>query len=188
MRRQLRPPPGPEEMAKLYPAPHRHERWQDHRIRVDVSTALAGHVLPKGGTLVDLSCGDAAIASRLAGSHQARLVLGDYAPGYDLQGPIEETMQAVGLAQADLWILSETLEHLADPDAVLRDIRLRTARLLLSTPEGEEDDSNPEHVWSWDSDTVGDMLVAAGFRPLLHNLLDLRPAGFLYAFQIWLAQ
>jgi hypothetical protein len=32
------------------------------------------------------------------------------------------------------------------------------------------------------------MLVNAGFNPLIHNVLDLRPAGFVYAYQIWLCE
>jgi hypothetical protein len=179
--------PSAEELGKLYATPHQHERWTDHRIRVDVSATLAYHLLEPGNLVVDLSCGDAAIAQRLAAARGARLILGDFAPGYEHTGPIEETLQKVGLAQADLWILSETLEHLDDPDAVLREIRLRSKRLLLSTPDGEADDSNPEHIWAWDSEEVGRMLVTAGFEPLIHTRLDLRPAGFLYCFQIWAA-
>lgn len=188
MRTRLRPLQSPEELARLYAAPHQHERWTDHRIRVDVSATLAYHLLEPGNLVVDLSCGDAAIAQRLAAAKGARLLLGDFAPGYELTGPIEQTLQKVGLEQADLWILSETLEHLDDPDAVLREIRLRTKRLLLSTPEGETDASNPEHLHGWDSEAMGEMLAAADFKPMIHTLLDLRPAGFLYAFQIWCAE
>lgn len=181
--------PSQEELARLYATPHQHAQWVDHRIRVDVSAVLAAHVLQGPGVIVDLSCGDAAIAKRLGNYYPGcRLILGDYAPGYEQQGPIEETLAAVGLEQADLWILSETLEHLDDPDAVLRDIRLRTRRLLLSTPEDEADDSNLEHLWSWSAEDIEAMLEKAGFKPLLYNGLDLRPAGFVYRFGIWLCE
>jgi len=60
--------------------------------------------------------------------------------------------------------------------------------LLLSTPEGEADDRNPEHVWGWDAPDVEAMLADTGWTTLVHTTLDLRPAGFLYSFGIWLAQ
>lgn len=184
MRKRLRPTPTPDELAQLYATPHRHTDFADHLVRVDVTTAIAHNMLQPGWVVADLSCGDAAIAERLQGSHGARLILGDYAPGYEHTGPIEETIHRIA-DPVDLFICSETIEHLDDPDKVVAAIREKTQRLVLSTPDGEEDDANPEHIWGWDGEAVGHMLVAAGFRPEIFTLLDLRPAGFVYAFQIW---
>lgn len=175
--------PSRDELAKLYAKPHDHLRFADHVYRVDVTSAIAHGLLPKGGTVGDLSCGDALIARRLVESHGARAVLGDYAAGYEYVGPIEETVEQV--AKVDLFVCSETIEHLDDPDAVLKAIRPKCDHLLLSTPEGEQDDRNPEHLWGWDSEAVEKMLREAGFTPIIHNVLDLRPAGCEYAFQIW---
>jgi hypothetical protein len=183
MRRRLRPTPTAEELAQLYAVPHDHRRWEDHLFRVDVTSALAHHMLPPGGTVADLSCGNALIARRLEASHGARLVLGDYAPGYEHHGPIEQTIDDI--EPVDLFICSETIEHLDDPDAVLAKIRRKTSRLVLSTPDGEDDDDNPEHVWGFDSEAVEKMLREAGFIPDVHTTVDLRPAGGVYAFQIW---
>jgi hypothetical protein len=196
MRQRLRPMPLKADLDKLYARPHEHERWADHRIRVEVTTALALSVVRHDSTVVDLSCGDAAIARNLYDRHAVRLILGDYAPappwnkflpgGADqLVGPIEETVDQVRDRQADLWILSETIEHLDDPDAVLKQIRAKTNMLILSTPDGETDARNPEHVWGWDTAAVREMLEDAGFDPIICNVLDLRPGGFEYAFQIW---
>jgi hypothetical protein len=126
--------------------------------------------------------GDAAIAKRLPA---ARRILGDYAPGYELTGPIEQTIHKLSERQAHLFICSETLEHLDDPAAVLAEIRAKTDRLIISTPDGEDNDLNPEHVWGWDAEAVEQMLVEAGFSPMIHNTLDLRPWGCAYSFQIW---
>lgn len=186
MRQRLRPTPDQDELSRLYAIPHDHTRWQDHRIRVDVTSALCHNVCPLGGTVADLSCGDAVIARRLAESHGARLILGDYAPGYDHTGPVEQTIRNV--RGVDLWLCCETLEHLDDPDTVLREIRPRTDWLVVSTPDGETDDSNPEHVWGWDADAVEKMLRDAGFTPSGFTALDLRPAGFLYRYQIWVCR
>lgn len=183
MRRRLRDLPSPEALARLYARPHRHTEFPDHLIRVNVTSAIAHAMLTKGGTVADLSCGDAVIARRLGASHGAKLTLGDYAPGYEHTGPIEETLDRI--APVDLFVCSETIEHLDDPDKVLAGIRDKAGRLVLSTPHDEADDSNPEHVWAWDSEAVGEMLAAAGFAVEVYSLLDLRPAGFTYAFQIW---
>jgi 2-polyprenyl-3-methyl-5-hydroxy-6-metoxy-1,4-benzoquinol methylase len=183
MRRRLRPTPTAEELRRLYPVPHDHLHWDDHVYRVDVTSAIAHHMLPDGGTVADLSCGNAMIARRLQQSHRARLTLGDLAPGYEHHGPIEETIDRIEFV--DLFICSETIEHLDDPDTVLAKIRRKTSRLLLSTPDGEVDDENPEHVWGWDAEAVEKMLHEAGFTSDVHTTLDIRPAGGVYAFQIW---
>jgi len=183
MRTRLRPTPTADELAKLYAVPHNHLKWEDHVFRVDVTSALAHHLMKPGGRVADLSCGNALIARRLQDSHGATLVLGDFAPGYEHTGPIEQTIEQID--PVDLFVCSETIEHLDDPDAVLRQIRRKTNRLLLSTPDGEIDDSNPEHVWGWDAEAVEKMLTAAGFSPDLRATVDIRPAGGVYAYQIW---
>lgn len=186
MRVRLREMPSPGELATMYATPHDHTQWVDHRIRVDFTTDLASYMVSEGQTVADLSCGDAAIARRLVTRCQADAILGDLAPGYDLCGPIEQTIQQI--PAVDLFICSETLEHLDDPDKVLGLIRGKTNRLILSTPEGETDGSrNKEHVWGWDADTVEQMLRNAGFDPKTKVLLDLRYAGGEYCFQIWTA-
>lgn len=182
MRLRLREMPTPEELAKLYATPHDHMKWVDHRYRVDVTAAIAGQLMREGGTVADLSCGNAAIAERLLVRFGGRAILGDFAPGYDLTGPIEETIDQV--RPVDLFILSETLEHLDDPDAVLRKIRAKTTHLVLSTPDGEDNNWNPEHVWGWDSEAVKDMLQQAGFTPIVHTIVDSSPLGG-YVYQIW---
>jgi len=188
VRKRLREAPSPAELAELYSEPHQHTRWLDHVIRVNVTTAIAATLLKQGGTVADLSCGDAAIAQRLEKIHDATLILGDYAPGYEHTGPIEETITVVQPGTVDLWVCSETAEHVDDPDAVLAAIRKRASTLILSTPEGEEGTGNPEHIWSWLSEDVEKMLVDTGWTPVIYNLLDLRPAGFEYAYQIWVCR
>ena len=183
MRTRLRPMPTADELAALYATPHDHTRWVDHLFRVDITSAMAALMLPPNGRVADLSCGNATIARRLEESHNAHLQLGDYAPGYQFTGPIEETIKKI--QPVDLFVLSETLEHLDDPDAVLKAIRPKTGRLLLSTPDGETNNENPEHTWGWDSEAVAGMLRAASFHPDIHTTVDTRPWGGVYSFQIW---
>ena len=183
MRTRLRPMPTEAELAHMYATPHDHIRWTDHLYRVDVTSAIAHLMTNRRDRVADLSCGNALIALRLEAERAARLTLGDYAPGYAHTGPIEKTIEQI--TPVDVFICSETIEHLDDPDAVLARIRQKTDRLVLSTPDGEQDDQNPEHVWGWDAEAVEDMLRKAGFVPQIHTTVDTRPAGYVYAYQIW---
>jgi len=133
-----------------------------------------------GTSVADLSCGDAAIADSLV-ADASQIYLGDIAPGYDITGPIEQTLPTI--PRVGTFICSETLEHLEYPDETLYQIRMQADRLILSTPIGERGNSNPEHIWGWDTDTIEQMLNMAGWRPIVCNKLELRE--YFYDFQIW---
>lgn len=143
--------------------------------------------------IADLSCGDATIARGLGMVHSSmpggtsNLILGDFAPGYPFTGPIERTIHEV-LMPVDLFILSETLEHLEDPEIVLREIRTRSRMLLLSTPVDAdvamERATNPEHLWAWSVEDIDEMLVAAGWTVAQHRVLE-HPAGGIYSYGLW---
>jgi hypothetical protein len=178
MRTRLRPAYGADDLSRIYSTPHCHSRWADHRIRVAVTTEIARWVATEQDcrTAADLSCGDAAITKVLG----LPTTLGDYAPGYPITGPIEDTIHQID--PVDLFVCSETLEHLDDPDTVLKRIRSKTRCLVLSTPDGETGLDNPEHYWGWDAAAVEDMLRAAGFAPVVCNVLRLDTQ---YDYQIW---
>jgi hypothetical protein len=110
---------------------------------------------------------------------------GDFAPGYPVHGPVEDTLPNLGTV--DLLIMSETLEHLDDPDAVLRLARSACRTLVMSTPTNEWDahgDGNREHYWSWGLDDIAHMLLAAKFGDLTMRYL---PLGY-YDYQLWVAR
>ena len=176
MRIRLRPAYSPEELAALYPQPHNHTRWPDHLARVQetIKVALDLYQSP-GGVIADLSCGDATTPRAVASERDAELILGDFAPGYEITGPVEQTITQV--THADLFICCETIEHLDDPDTVLKLIRERATRLVLSTPLGETTPANPEHYWGWDKEGVADMLAAAGWHPRIYRDLHCPAQG-----------
>lgn len=181
-RRRLRPAHSPDDMARIYARPHDHTDWDDHRLRVGVTIEACRWFTRQGDvrTVADLSCGDAAIGRAL---DVERLILGDYAPGYEHTGPIETTIEQI--EPVDLFICSETLEHLDGPDTVLKQIRARTNYLVLSTPVDRFDDANVEHYWAWDRRAVDAMLTDAGFTTDIYCAVDTRPAGLYYKFGIW---
>jgi hypothetical protein len=184
-RRRLRPAHTPDELARIYARPHDHTPWQDHVSRVECTVAFARSVIgPTRDHAADLSCGDGAVLDRLEVG--GRRIFGDFAPGHELTGPIEATVEQI--PRVDLFVCCETLEHLDDPDLVLKQIRAKTRVLLLSTPVEAWEDTNLEHYWAWTAAGVDAMLMRAGFAPHAYMQLDYRPAGGEYAYGVWIVR
>jgi hypothetical protein len=187
--KRLRPAYTNEELARVYAQPYAHDNWPDHVERVEHTARFLARVAEDGGyrTVADLSCGDGAVV-RLA--HERRpfraTYLGDVQPGHWswLRGPITETMYLIPCV--DVLVLSETLEHLDEPLAVLRALRERAGSILVTTPCGEWDDGNPQHYWGWDEEGVRSLLEAAEFRPYRHHLFTPESVAY-YTFQVWAA-
>lgn len=177
MRTRLRPKYSEEELAKIYSEPHQHNRWEDHILRVKMTIALAGY-FKNVKTIADLSAGDATIINTIQAD---RRYIGDFAPSYEFVGPIEKTIHEI--PNVDLFICSETIEHLDNPDEVLAMINKKTKHLILSTPDGETGDGNPEHYWGWDNEGVRKMLVASGFAPRAFANFKVVDLGYMY--QAW---
>ena len=179
MRVRLRPKYIDEQLQEIYDKPHQHETWKDHRQRVHSTIALANWFYPIS-TVADLSCGDAYIIDRVGASTKYR---GDFAPGYELTGPIEETINKIPVV--DLFILSETIEHIDDPDTLLKQIRGKAKHLILTTPLGEKDDQNPQHYWGWDKEDMRKMLENAGFNLEIYQELEFTEPNLIYTYQMW---
>jgi hypothetical protein len=191
VRRRLRDFPDEAELAAMYALPHNARLYgYGHAVRVDCTIALAkGTCGPKPERVIDLSCGNAVIPRALAGHFRTKLHLGDFAKGYAYRGPIEQTLHTFGEKEgggvSGLFILSETIEHLEDPDSVLIQIGSVADQLILSTPIDEQGAGTPEHIWAWGIIDVDEMLRATGWTPT--DRVDLRMAEG-YDYQIWRAQ
>ena len=122
MRTRLRPAYSPEELARIYVEPHQHSQWKDHQLRVQMTIAFATW-FKDVQTVADLSAGDAVIINSIPATTR---YIGDFAPGYEFTGAIDETIDLI--PKVDLFICSETIEHLDDPEATLAKIR---AKILL---------------------------------------------------------
>ena len=177
---RLRPAYSDDELAKIYATPHDHTKWEDHLVRVATTAQFARTCAGKASRAADLSCGDGAVLDAIRATEK---VYGDYAPGYPLTGPIEQTIDRI--SPVDVFVCCETLEHLDDPDLVLRKIRAKARGLVLSTPVGAFDDTNPEHYHAWSREAVEAMMVAAGFQLRVYMELDFRSCGGVYAFGVW---
>lgn len=188
---RLRSAYTPEHLALVYSAPYDHTHHPDHLLRVAVTAELAKWVVMKHGvtSVADLACGDGAVLDSLADLiPRANRHYADLVPNFEASGPIEQTVRYV--PPVGLMILTETLEHLDDPDLVLNLARMKAGRLVLSTPVGTlraQVDENVEHYWSWIRDDVEAMLTAAGWAVEVYQEIDFRPAGSLYSFGLWAA-
>jgi len=211
MRVRLRGKHGDEAAfyAERYPSGYDHTRWPDHVERVDETVRWAREILASSriDSVADLSCGDGDLPVRAYDALGAtgRLVLGDLnlegvdrmirrhnTEGLDVvfyQGSVSAAFN-IPTPPVDLYVCSETLEHLDDPDGFLTALRPLTRHLLVTTPEGETGTGNPEHYWGWDSEAVGAMLAAAGFLDVVGHqvftpLYDLHGA---YRYQMWMVK
>lgn len=175
---RLRPRYSEEQLQQIYAAPKRFDGYLDQAVRREVTLGIA-KVFGEVRSVADLSCGDGWIIDRIEAPDKYR---GDIAPGYEFFGPIEQTIEEIPLV--DLFICTQTLEHLDDPVTVLKQIRSKTQRLVVSTPNGETNpETNPEHYWGWNESGFKRLLLEADFEPVVYNSLEL--AEYVYDFQIW---
>lgn len=186
---RLRPKYTDEELKAVYYKTHNSNNWIDHRLRVPASFTMVNWAIQEykqaSTTFADLSCGDGSIALGLAGrtleAHALNSFVGDYHLDEDLErelrdygietltGTIEENLQKID--RVGMFILSETLEHLDDPDTVLKQIREKSDLLFLSTPNGEKTPDNPEHYWGWELEDIRSMLHSYGWNPVAYSIL-----------------
>lgn len=179
--RKLRPFYSETELRRMYEMPYKHTYWPEHIERVDQTTKIAQLLIDTHGleTVADLSCGDGAIVrglERVSFSHMC-----DYTHNGD---GIEVTIKH--LKPVDLFICTETIEHLEAPWTVLEHIAQRTKWLVLSTPLDEDTTENWEHYWSFTRDDVKTMLTQSGFDFALPSILA--QPGWAYVYQIWIAR
>ena len=184
MRIRLRPKHSPEAIAEFYREPYDHTKWAEHKARVEWTIRRLNHFITLNNDItrvVDLSCGDGAI---LDGLHTPLdKVYGDmiFTERLDVIGNIEDTVK---LIDGDLLICSETLEHLDDPDAVLRDAARNFKWIAITTPLGEKDDGNWEHYWGWDMLDLSEMLKTTQWSTRVMETLPLT----YYTYQFWIAR
>ena len=180
MKIRLRPAHSESQLAEIYAKPHQHNKFDDHIQRVNKSIELL-KAFDTYDSIGDLSAGDATIINALDADKK---YIGDFAEGYQFRGNIDQTI--ADMPNVDLFICSETLEHLDDPETILKKIRAKTKYLFVSTPCGEKDANNIEHYWGWDNEDVKQMLIDTGFDPVEYFLLEF-PGG-VYNFQMWICK
>jgi hypothetical protein len=185
MRVRLRDAMTDQQFASMYNHNYNHTQWEEHKRRIAWTLDVAHQWLKDEtiGVAIDLACGDGVI---LSGIKAEIKLYGDFVatPFTHYVGKIEETITRVGADAADLFVCTETIEHIDDPDSLIRQIAGVSQYLLLSTPLGETDPyKNWEHYWGWDLDGIRKLLEDNGFTPLNYEVL----VDEFYTYQLWLA-
>jgi hypothetical protein len=191
--------------ARTYPDGYKHDRWADHVERVKASADLIERYRSRIRTAADLSCGDGAllnmISRRLKHAYFGDLNGVPSSAVVSCQAGIVETLRPEPLPDSlyqlpvdepvDLLILSETLEHVPEPEQILAQAADWANYLFLSTPLDEPVGSgNLEHYWGWGQADIHSMLEENGWQPLEVQLLRPRATeGWdgAYVFQLWMA-
>lgn len=181
MRKQLRPFYTKEQLAKVYNRTYDHSRWLCHIERIAETVAMldAFAIQLQARSVADLSCGDGAVVEKSRYPWGTKL-LGDYVS----TGPIELAVRELEPDSIDVFVLSETLEHVEDPLQLLKDIRRVAKGLVLTTPHGETNSANPEHYWGWDANGIQELLTEANWQRS-HFQLYTPPSDDYYTFQFW---
>ena len=179
---------------KLFDVPHSHdaEFYRDrepadhihqtgHRTRLMRALADTQFVLdmdPECKDLCDLGCGTGGFLSNAAKRWAVR------SWGYDLSPQavqFAKIQYEVDARHADfvndevelptgIAVLTETLEHLVDPPAMLHKLaRAQVRWIVASVPLGETRQSHYEHhLWAWDGKDFPRMFAESGFAVAAH--------------------
>lgn len=178
--RKLRPFWSRAEERRLYSETYDHTRWPEHVGRVEATIDFTQKLIDEHElkTVVDLSCGDGAIVDGLNGVRIVRKT------DVSSSGMGIEATLMMSSFDTDLFICTETIEHMRAPWTTIELIAENTRFIVLSTPlnEGAHVD-NYEHYWSFTDQDVDDMLKYAGFTDLQRVFLSGR--GWTYDYQLW---
>ena len=189
---------------RRYPLGYRHEVWPDHVERIAASAELIRRYSGQIRTAADLSCGDCALISRLdlETAYVGDLIgaRGEYPMRPNVRvlpaGPLPDSLDGFRTIPGktlpvDLFILSETLEHVPDPDTLLAKLTDISRYLFLSTPLDEPASTgNEEHYWGWGQSDIHHLLWESGWSPLEVSLFtpeSTRHYPEAYTFQLWMA-
>lgn len=147
-------------------APHLEQSWQSDRLYK--AAELIKECNP--ASVVDLGCGDGGLLSLLPPIP---------AWGYDFQpsnkaGWVERGVHAElvdvfntmpeDLRWGELAVVTEVLEHLDNPHAMVRWIAEHVTYIVASSPDDELPSDNPDcHLWGWDRIGYSKLFTDVGF-------------------------
>ena len=147
----------------------------DHRQRLETCARLIRDLQP--ASVVDLGCGDGGLLS---------LIQDIPSWGYDFQpanadgwiqrGVIAEHRDVFNAFDVPRWgdlvVMTEVLEHLADPHAVIEWVSRHAEWVVASSPKNETGDHHGDcHAWAWDLDGYLD-LFEPHFQVTSHTTID----------------
>jgi hypothetical protein len=143
---------------------------------------IAADAIDGDATVSDLGCGDGGLLQVLGASGRFGDCWGyDFCPanaaGWEERG-VEATSIDVfnsdrsKIALGDITIMTEVLEHVADPHGVMRWVGLHSAYVVVSSPALENDVyHDPCHAWAWDLDGYRELVETGQYEVLVHELI-----------------
>ena len=133
-------------------------------------------------TVIDLGCGDGGLLSLISRLPWVNSWGYDFQPS-NARGWEERNVRAFSMnfvddfAQvddADVYVMTEVLEHLTDPHGFVKKIFERGGQLVASSPFTEHAGSHDEcHAWAWDQDGYAALMRHAGFKVVRHETVGM---------------
>jgi Methyltransferase domain len=157
-------------------APHLEQ--PGHRERLLLAASMLQDIASPALTFSDLGCGDGGLLSLVQDAFGDAWGY-DFCPanaaGWTERGVTATSLDVFGADRdrvrlGDVTAMTEVLEHVADPPAVLAWVRGTSRWLACSSPQNEDDCQHaPEHAWAWDMPGYADLITAAGWVILRHE-------------------
>ena len=152
-------------------------------VRLAADLSLANQPGATTVTVSDLGCGDGGLLQLLAGDPELRAWGYDFAPanaaGWSERGVKAELLDVFGadrdkVAFGDITVVTEVLEHVADPYREVRWIGEHSRYIVASSPWTETREAHDEcHCWTFDPPGYRDLIEQGGFRLLRHEFLGM---------------
>lgn len=164
-------------------APHLEQGGHRERLlRAAELVTVAATAIGEGATVSDLGCGDGGLLSVIKSSPAVADSWGyDFSPanatGWDERGVTATACDVFNggwdqVCFGDITVLTEVLEHIADPHGAVRRVGMHSQYVIASSPAQENDVYHDEcHAWAWDVDGYRALFEGAHFEILLHELI-----------------
>jgi hypothetical protein len=177
--RKLRRFMDAEELKSCYGKHYDPTVWPEHMKRIEATKAFIQRLVDDQGlkTAADYSAGGTPLMASVA--NLELLETSDYSlSGRDI---IDEVRR---MEPVDLYVCTETIEHLECPWTLIEEVARKTRWLVLSTPLDEPWGSgNWEHYWGFTLDDVRTMLEQSGISPMRQQIVH--GENWTYAYQLW---
>lgn len=146
-----------------------------HRPRLLAAAAAVNDLAQQldNPTVSDLGCGDGGLLSLLECEAWGYDFQPSNAQGWVERGVKAELLDAFGndrdlVRFGDITVLTEVLEHVADPRGVLRWVKSRY--VVASSPRNETGEKHaPEHAWAWNEAGFAKLFTDTGWSILRHE-------------------
>lgn len=160
-------------------APHLDQpQHQPRLIRAAELVAVAAQG-SRAATVSDLGCGDGGLLSLLISRYGLDCWGYDFQPsnteGWAERGVTAEQADVFGadrdrIKLGDITVVTEVLEHIADPHAAVRWVGEHSRWIVASSPHTEGPWGHDEcHAWAWDPDGYRALIEQGGFEIVEHN-------------------